>query len=63
MQKQIFFNIDYKLLEILLLIEHEPSFPIFKKDLDNYINFSKENSNLYALYEKITEIRKIIERS
>lgn len=53
----VFTKIDYKLLEIMNLIEHEPNFPILARDTECYINESFDNSRLYEVYTEIAKLR------
>ena len=55
----IFAKIDYKLVEILNLIEHEPKFPILARDLDNYLDSNIEHARLYDIYIKISQLRNL----
>lgn len=55
----VFSKIDYKLLEILNLIEHEPNFPILAKHVENYVNDNFDNCRLYNIYIEISKLRQI----
>lgn len=59
MERSIFTKIDFKILEIMNLIEHEPGFPILSKDLDNFVDKSQENAKLYDIYYELAKLRNI----
>lgn len=59
MDTSIFDKIDFKIVEIMNLIEHEKDFPIFFKDVNTYIGHNQEKLRLCEIYIELSKLRSL----
>lgn len=60
MYDELFKEIDYKLVEIMELIERQKDFPILSKDLKNFVDRDPiNNERLCEIYIQVSDLRSI----
>lgn len=57
MGKDVFYEINCKLLEIMNLIEHQKGFPLLFKDVEDYIGNEPEKAKLCEIYLEVSRLR------
>lgn len=57
MDKDIFDKIDYKLVEIMEMIEQQKDFPMLFKHITEYVGDDEERIKLCSLYLEISNLR------
>lgn len=57
MDKDIFDKIDYKLVEIMEMIERQKDFPMLFKDVKEYATDNEERIKLCSLYLEVSNLR------
>lgn len=53
----IFEIINFKLTEIMNLIEHQKGFPLLSKDVSVYCDNNYDNCRLFDIYTEISNLR------
>ncbi len=57
MEKDVFNEINCKLVEIMNLIEHQKGFPILSKDIEYYIANNPRHKKLCEIYLEVANLR------
>lgn len=57
MEKDIIGKINYKLLEIMEMIEGQKDFPLLFKDVKEYVGDDEERIRLCSIYLEVSNLR------